>query len=621
MHLAATDGGMLLRQEIWVTTKLNVMSGDRRQARITSRQGALVAAQRCLNELGLTYVDLLLIHGTAATNHQERVAVWKGLVEARTAGIARHIGVSAFSQQQVEELVSATGVLPETIHLEYHPWVSNAQKELFSWCKARNIAVVAYNSLGGAANRGRVGADVLGIAMEHKVNPAQVLLAWGLTNGAAVIPGSLSPEHMIENLKATKLSLSPKDLEHLATSERPRQFKRYNPPGSGSRDERSFPQDSIPKPTSVMPKGKPASLSTVDWSELDTRGYVWLESFIDDRSLLEAVWANWQRSAYLHSAMGGTFAPDSPPVRAVKARLASLTASIRRASTQSRPDPETALCANKSMYFLRGEPPRFNQNNQLAAMAAGIEQLDLSKAQSSFGLHTDRATSWDATDRSADYLNLYIALKKSGLADQRREGNLDVLPFDRLQSSTRDSLLNQAYQVFDIVGQRKKSMKLRDVLGCQTPRRLNTSDVLGNLETPELREGDLLVLRGDTPHATGAVGTAGFKLAMSVRVWQYPKAEAYIQSLRGRVGRCAFRRAQTLHRLSIMAMASADGHVDGMRDVNCGVGPYERADDGISPYAAVSMLTKSTARVQWSFCGKQHWAHFKGPNMSLPQCI
>lgn len=119
--------------------------------------------------------------------------------------------MSNYNRDQIEQLESATGVLPAVNQMEYHPWVPIETRKLFRWCRSRGIAVTVYGSLGGSQNKAR-GNVISMIAERHKVSNAQVLLRWALDQGAAVIPGATSQAHIRENLFIPDFHLDEADL-------------------------------------------------------------------------------------------------------------------------------------------------------------------------------------------------------------------------------------------------------------------------------------------------------------------------------------------------------------------------------------------------------------------------
>lgn len=209
------------REELWVTSKVNTWRG-----KLKSKEDTLKAVDTSLEELGLQYLDLMLIHGDYGNTQSIQRAVWRGLIEAQRAGKVRNIGVSNYNRQEIEDLEKATGVLPVVNQMEFHPWLPKESRDIFTWCKSRGITVTAYGSLGGSNNK--AGGEAAGhIATRKGVSPAQVLLRWALDQGAAVIPGATSVEHICDNLDIKDFQLDAEDIELLEGSERPDAFRRW----------------------------------------------------------------------------------------------------------------------------------------------------------------------------------------------------------------------------------------------------------------------------------------------------------------------------------------------------------------------------------------------------------
>jgi alcohol dehydrogenase (NADP+) len=110
--------------------------------------------------------------------------------------------------------------------IERHPWLQ--QNALLSFCQQQGIAVTAYSPLGSPAAGGPLPLlsepVISGIATAHGASPAQVLLAWGLACGTAVIPKSVQGARLAANLAAAQLKLSPAELEQIAGLDRHHRF-------------------------------------------------------------------------------------------------------------------------------------------------------------------------------------------------------------------------------------------------------------------------------------------------------------------------------------------------------------------------------------------------------------
>mmetsp|Transcript_11989 Transcript_11989/g.20978 ORF Transcript_11989/g.20978 Transcript_11989/m.20978 type:complete len:1000 (-) Transcript_11989:38-3037(-) len=221
------------REELWVTSKLNTATNEMRLKKaIQTEEDAMQNVDACLEELGLEYLDLLLIHGAWDNPVEVQESIWRGLIAAKTAGKVMNIGVSNFNRAQIQNLKTKTGVLPAAHELEYHPWVPRETHDLVRWCQDEGIAVTAYGSLGGSKNAAESEAAQR-LANKYDLSKAQVLLSWALNKGVAVIPGATSQEHIEQNLATPVGLLSEDDMNLLESSGPPESWRRWHNCESG----------------------------------------------------------------------------------------------------------------------------------------------------------------------------------------------------------------------------------------------------------------------------------------------------------------------------------------------------------------------------------------------------
>lgn len=232
----AIAAGDIEREELWVTTKLwNDMHDP------ADVQGAL---ETSLRNLGLDYVDLYLMHwpvahpkgvvrppsGAEFLSLDERPLerTWEAMTALTGAGKARHVGVSNFSAPKVDRISKAVGVTPVVNQVEVHPY--HAQTDLVRAMKERGVVVTAYSPLGSSGRPDTMRRDdetrllddptVAKIADVLECSPAQVLIAWALARGTAVIPKSTNPQRIAQNLAATTLDLTGDEVEQLEALDR-----------------------------------------------------------------------------------------------------------------------------------------------------------------------------------------------------------------------------------------------------------------------------------------------------------------------------------------------------------------------------------------------------------------
>lgn len=187
------------RDDVFVTTKVwNDRHGE---------EEALRSVRESLRRLGLDRVDLALIHWPAP--RQDRfVEAWRGLIRAREEGLATSIGVSNFRAEDLSRIVGETGVVPVLNQVELHPELP--QRALREAHAAMGILTQSWTPLG--KSRTFDSPAVRDAARRTGATPAQVILAWHLALGCAVIPRSTSEARLAENLAAAEVALLPEEV-------------------------------------------------------------------------------------------------------------------------------------------------------------------------------------------------------------------------------------------------------------------------------------------------------------------------------------------------------------------------------------------------------------------------
>lgn len=197
------------RSEIVVTTKL--WNADQGYA------STLSAFEGSRRRLGLEYVDLYLIHWPAPRRGLF-VESWRALQRLRDDGLVRTIGVSNFEVEHLEAIMQAGGEPPAVNQIEVHPELQQA--ELRAYHRGHGIATQAWSPLA----RGALLANptITTLARRRGATPGQLVLAWHLHVGNAVIPRTANPGRLTENLGALNIRLETGDLAEIAGLERAR---------------------------------------------------------------------------------------------------------------------------------------------------------------------------------------------------------------------------------------------------------------------------------------------------------------------------------------------------------------------------------------------------------------
>ncbi|MEV5280289.1 aldo/keto reductase [Streptomyces sp. NPDC051994] len=192
------------REELFVTTKL-----------WNSQQGydsTLRAFDASLDKLGLDYVDLYLIHWPVPAK-DAYVDTYRAFEKIYADGRAKAIGVSNFQPVHLERLLGETSVVPAVNQIELHPQLAQAESRALH--AKHSIATEAWSPLGQGRGLLEV-PTVVAIAQKHGRTPAQVVLRWHLQLGNVVIPKSVTPSRIKENIDVFGFELDSDDLAALA---------------------------------------------------------------------------------------------------------------------------------------------------------------------------------------------------------------------------------------------------------------------------------------------------------------------------------------------------------------------------------------------------------------------
>ncbi|OJJ43931.1 hypothetical protein ASPZODRAFT_168775 [Penicilliopsis zonata CBS 506.65] len=210
------------------------------------------ALDACLEEIGIEYLDLYLVHWPIAFKRGANyfpliqgstveggdveidddlsiVDTWKAMIKLPKSK-TRAVGVSNHSIEHIEALINATGVVPAVNQVERHPLVPNLP--LVNYCKEKGIHITAYSAFGNNAfgepliiNRPEVKAIAEQVSQRtgSPVSAAQVILAWSQVGGHSVIPKSVTPSRIRANFE--EIELLPTEVEAVsALGAHPRRF-------------------------------------------------------------------------------------------------------------------------------------------------------------------------------------------------------------------------------------------------------------------------------------------------------------------------------------------------------------------------------------------------------------
>lgn len=232
-----TDAGVVKRDDLFVTTKLWS----------THHSPSLVkrALEDSLKKLQLQYVDMFLVHwphslkpgdfhevfpkdkdGKVPFGSENLLETYKAVEECLRAGLTKNIGISNFNSKQVQRILDSCSVRPSNMQIEISPYFSN--KRLADFCKEKGMVVTAYAPLGASTRPWREEGEpnpfedpvLKDIASKTGKSVAQVILRSHLQNGICVVPKSITPARLKENLDVYDFELSDEDMRRIASLNR-----------------------------------------------------------------------------------------------------------------------------------------------------------------------------------------------------------------------------------------------------------------------------------------------------------------------------------------------------------------------------------------------------------------
>jgi methylglyoxal/glyoxal reductase len=188
------------REEIFITTK--VWDSDQ------GYDSTLTACERSLRRLGLSYVDLYLIHWPVQEKSKD---TWKAMIQLLKDGKARAIGVSNYEILDIQEILQNFDNMPSVNQVEFHPFLY--QEQLLQFCKNNQIQLEAYSPLTRGEKLSH--ATILTIAQKYDKTAAQILIRWGLQHDLVVIPKSIHEKRIKENSEVFDFQLEEQDMKLL----------------------------------------------------------------------------------------------------------------------------------------------------------------------------------------------------------------------------------------------------------------------------------------------------------------------------------------------------------------------------------------------------------------------
>lgn len=193
---AIRDGGVP-RDEIFVTTKL--WNSDQ------GLESTILAFDASLKRLGLSYLDLYLIHFPVTETRNDS---WKAMEKLVENGKCRAVGVSNFMINHLEELAESSDLVPTVNQVEFHPFLF--QRDLLEYCERHGIRLEAYSPLARGERLNH--PTIMAMARKYSKTPAQIMIRWGLQHVLVVIPKSTREERIRENSQVFDFNISAEDM-------------------------------------------------------------------------------------------------------------------------------------------------------------------------------------------------------------------------------------------------------------------------------------------------------------------------------------------------------------------------------------------------------------------------
>ncbi len=188
----------LARQEIFLETKLwPTFYSDEN------------AVDDTLERLGTDYIDLILLHQPAGCY----LIGYRLLEKAYKEGKVKAIGLSNFTEAQIEEIIDACEIKPAVLQTEVHPYAQ--AKELKKLLSKADMAIQAWYPLGHGDKVLLEEPVFTSLAEKYKKTNAQIILRWHVQAGNIIIPGSRNPDHIKANLDLFDFALTREEMAEI----------------------------------------------------------------------------------------------------------------------------------------------------------------------------------------------------------------------------------------------------------------------------------------------------------------------------------------------------------------------------------------------------------------------
>lgn len=168
------------------------------------------AVDQTLKRLGTDYVDLMLLHQPAG----DYISGYRLLEKGMKEGKIRSIGLSNFSQAQIQKIIDSCEITPDVVQVECHPYYP--QNELREFLTCQGIVLQAWFPL-GHGDKSLMQQQVFArLSEKYGKSVGQVILRWHIQMGNVVIPGARSKTHIEDNIQIFDFDLTQGEMDEIA---------------------------------------------------------------------------------------------------------------------------------------------------------------------------------------------------------------------------------------------------------------------------------------------------------------------------------------------------------------------------------------------------------------------
>lgn len=217
------DTASVYKNEKYIGQAIKESNVPREQLFITSKvwkdsmgyENTMQSFNNSLQDLGLDYIDLFLIHWPKNNDEKLNIETWKALEELYKQKKVKAIGVSNFLKHHLELILNNCEIIPMVDQLEFHPGLT--RQETVEFCKENNIVVEAWAPLG--KGKMLLNEDLVRISKKYNKSVAQICIKWCLQNEVLPLPKTTNWNRMLENKDVFDFTILTEDMDFINNME------------------------------------------------------------------------------------------------------------------------------------------------------------------------------------------------------------------------------------------------------------------------------------------------------------------------------------------------------------------------------------------------------------------